>query len=159
MRRAAAGLVFAVATSAAAFQGTVVRVIDGDTIRVAPDGTASKPVIVRLQGIDAPERCQPGGEAARAALAARVLGRPVEVRVRARDGWRRAIGRVLAADGDDVNRWLVERGHAWSPGWHHRPGPYATEERAARAAKRGLFARDDAIEPWRFRRMHGSCER
>jgi endonuclease YncB( thermonuclease family) len=158
VRQFAAGLVFAVATSAAAFQGTVVRVIDGDTIRVEPLGAARRPVVVRLQGIDAPERCQRGGEAARAALAARVLGRPVEVRVRARDAYRRAIGRVVA-DGEDVNRWLVERGHAWSPGWHHRPGPYAIEERAARAAKRGLFARDDAIEPWRFRRMHGSCER
>jgi hypothetical protein len=31
------------------------------------------------------------------------------------------------------------------------------EEQAARAARRGLFAQGDAIEPRRFRRIHGAC--
>ena len=92
---------------------------------------------MRLAGIDAPERCQADGEEARSALAAHVLQRRVEVRVRARDCERRAPQRVV---------------------FQRRPGPYAREEQAARAARRGLFAERDPVEPWRFRRQHGPCK-
>lgn len=151
----AAWLALALAAGpAAGFAGRVVHVVDGDTIHVATAGRA--PLVVRLQGIDAPERCQSGGEAARSALAARLLQRRVELRVRAHDAYGRAIGRVWL-DGEDVNAWLVAQGHAWSPGWHHRSGPYAREEQQARAARRGVFAEDHPIEPWRFRTRHGPC--
>ena len=144
------------ATAAPAIEGVVVRVSDGDTLWVAPDGARRKPVKVRLAGIDAPERCQAGGEAARGALAAHVLQRRVELQVYARDEFGRLVARIVV-DGADVNAWIVARGHAWSPGFNHRPGPYAREEQEARAAKRGLFAHADAIEPRRFRRIHGPC--
>lgn len=142
------------AADASAFAATVVHVSDGDTLWVeAAHGTR---LDLRLAGIDAPERCQAGGAAARDALAARVLHRRVEVRVRARDAWGRAVARVWL-DGDDVNRWLVRSGHAWSPGWHRRAGPYAADERTAREAHRGLFADAAALPPWQFRRRHGAC--
>lgn len=144
------------ATAAQVIEGVVIAVSDGDTLWVAPDGARRKPLKVRLAGIDAPERCQADGEAARAALAAHVLQRRVEVQVRARDEFGRLVARVVA-DGEDVNAWIVARGHAWSPGWKHGPGPYAREEKEARAARRGLFAEADAIEPRRFRRIHGAC--
>ena len=144
------------ATAAQPIEGVVVRVSDGDTLWVAPDGARRKPVKVRLAGIDAPERCQADGEEARGALAAHVLQRRVEVQVRARDGFGRLVARVVA-DGEDVNAWIVARGHAWSPGWQHQPGPYAREEQEARVAKRGLFAQPAPLEPRRFRRMHGAC--
>jgi micrococcal nuclease len=144
------------ATAAQVIEGVVVRVSDGDTLWVAPDGARRKPVKVRLAGIDAPERCQADGEEARSALAAHVLQRRVVVQVRASDEFGRLVARVLA-DGEDVNAWIVARGHAWSPGWKHRPGPYVREEREARAARRGLFAQAAPVEPWRFRRIHGAC--
>jgi len=144
------------ARAAQVIEGVVVRVSDGDTLWVAPDGARRKPLKVRLAGIDAPERCQADGEQARSALAAHVLQRRVEVQVRARDGFGRLVARVVA-DGEDVNAWIVARGHAWSPGWQHQPGPYAREEREARVAKRGLFAQAAPVEPRRFRRMHGAC--
>ena len=153
----AAALLALAAGAAQAFQGVVVRVADGDTLWVVPDGAGRRWVKVRLAGIDAPERCQADGEEARSALAAHVLQRRVEVRVRARDGFGRAVA-LLVADGEDVNAWVVARGHAWSPGFQRRPGPYAREEQAARAARRGLFAERDPVEPWRFRRQHGPCK-
>jgi len=144
------------ATAAQSIEGVVIRVSDGDTLWVAPDGAHRRPVKLRLAGIDAPERCQADGEEARGALAAHVLQRRVEVQVRGRDGFGRLVARVVA-DGEDVNAWIVARGHAWSPGWKHQQGPYARQEREARAARRGLFAAADPVEPWRFRRVHGSC--
>ena len=144
------------ATAAQPIEGVVIRVSDGDTLWVAPDGARRKPVKVRLAGIDAPERCQAGGEAARSALAAHVLQRRVAVQVRARDEFGRLVARVVA-DGEDVNAWIVARGHAWSPGWKHQPGPYAREENEARAARRGLFGQATPVEPWRIMRMDGPC--
>ncbi|HEX7384923.1 MAG TPA: thermonuclease family protein [Burkholderiaceae bacterium] len=144
------------AVDARAFAAVVVHVVDGDTLWVRPESGAGRAIDLRLAGIDAPERCQAGGAASRAALASRVLHRRVEVRVRAADAWGRKVARVWV-DGADVNRSMVRAGQAWSPGWHGRPGPYAGDEAAARAERRGLFADPAAMPPWRFRRVHGGC--
>jgi micrococcal nuclease len=142
--------------SAHALSGVVTHVTDGDTLWVRPEGQA--PVKVRLQGIDAPERCQAWGPQAREALAARVLRRQVQVRTRARDDYRRAIG-VVELDGQDVAAWLVREGHAWSQRYRRSLGPYAGEEEAARGARRGIFSQDDPVEPRAFRKAHGPCSR
>ena len=99
MRRLAAALALLACASAHALSGVVTHVTDGDTLWVRPEGGA--PVKVRLQGIDAPERCQAWGPQAREALAARVLHRQVHVRTRAKDAYRRTIGTV-SVDGDRV---------------------------------------------------------
>ena len=59
-------------------EGTVVRVTDGDTVMFKPDVQGEKPFKLRLEGIDAPEICQPGGVEAREALSARVLNKHVQ---------------------------------------------------------------------------------
>jgi micrococcal nuclease len=138
----------------AALIGVVTRVSDGDTIWVRPDG-GGKPVKVRVQGIDAPERCQAWGQQATAALSSRVLKRQVQVATRAYDDYQRAIG-SLELDGEDIGAWMVSEGHAWSYRYRRSLGPYATQEQQARAARRGLFA-SAAIEPRVFRQQHGPC--
>jgi endonuclease YncB( thermonuclease family) len=156
VRAAVALLLLSAAALAQAFAGVVTRVSDGDTVWVTPDDTRRKPVKLRLAGLDAPERCQPWGIEAGAALASRVLHRRVEVSTRAIDMHGRAIG-SLFLDGDDIGAWLVEQGHAWSQRWQRNPGPYAVQERSARSERRGLFADASAITPREFRRSRGPC--
>jgi micrococcal nuclease len=151
-----AALLASGAAGAATLVGTVVRVSDGDTVWLRTADAARRPVKLRLDGLDAPERCQPGGPQARAALEARVIGRRVIVETRARDGYGRTIGQ-LRSDGVDVGAWLVGEGHAWDHRFRGRPGPYAALERQARAAGRGVFADPAALEPRQFRRLHGAC--
>ena len=143
------------------FDGVVTRVSDGDTVWVRPDVEPGAPrrarVKVRLVGLDAPERCQAHGEEAKAALAARVLHRHVSVRRRATDDYGRALG-TLWLDDADVGAALVAEGHAWSGAYRGNPGPYAEEERRARAAARGLFAAPAPLPPREFRRLHGPCD-
>ena len=141
---------------AAAWTGTVTHVTDGDTVWVRAG--SARPVSVRLLGIDAPERCQAGGPEATAALTSRVLRREVDVDARAVDRYGRVVA-VVTLRGDDLGAWLVDGGHAWSPGFRRAPGPYDAQERRARAAHRGLFAGSAPVEPSRFRRDHGPCER
>ena len=72
--------------------GTVSRIVDGDTLWLKTEGD-SAPVVVRIEGIDAPERCQAGGSEATAALNALALGRSVTVRVVAHDDYGRTVGK------------------------------------------------------------------
>lgn len=145
---------FAIAPAGArTLSGIVNHVSDGDTLWVRPAG--SPPVQVRIQGLDAPEICQPFGPQARDALAARVLHRTVRVSTRARDMYQRSVGSV-SVEGQDVGAWLVAGGFAWSARHRGRAGPYAREEVQARQARRGLWAAA-AVEPRNFRRRHGAC--
>jgi len=159
MKALLAVLAAALAPPAFALSGVVTRVSDGDTVWVRPDDAPRrKPVKLRLVGIDAPERCQPWGAEATAALSERVLHRRVEVPTQGVDAHGRVLGGLFLADGSDVAAWMVAQGHAWSPRWQHRPGPYEREQREAQARRLGLFADPAALEPWRFRRAHGPCE-
>ncbi|WP_128000617.1 thermonuclease family protein [Piscinibacter defluvii] len=154
MRRAVVLLLVLAAGAAQAFTADVTHVSDGDTVWVKRDGRA--PFKLRLDGLDAPERCQAGGAAARDALAARLLHRRVAVRTRAHDDYGRAVG-TLQLDGADVGAWLVSQGLAWNARFGRRAGPYAEEEQQARRAARGVFAQPAPEYPRDFRRRHGPC--
>lgn len=167
MKRWAVGVTLVCALVAAQARGTassvtgvVTRVADGDTFWLRVQGASAepiaKPIKVRLLGIDAPEHCQAWGPEAKAALESRVLNRRVTLRVRSTDDYRRSLA-TLELGGEDIGAWMVARGHAWSTRFHRSLGPYAAQERAARAARRGLFAAADAVEPGAFRKAHGPC--
>ncbi len=133
----------------------VTYVGDGDTLYVRQE--SGRPLAVRLQGIDAPEICQDGGAAAREALQERVLGQPVRLLQVGTDDYGRELA-VVYWRGQDLGRWLVEQGLAWSYAVGSQRAPYATEQGQAREQKRGLFAQPAPEPPWRFRRRHGSCK-
>lgn len=131
-------------------------VMDGDTVLLVPEGEAV-PLKWRLSGLDAPEICQAGGEAARDALIARVLRRTVRIEALAEDVYGRQLGR-LWLDGQDVGAQMVRTGMAWA--WQHRSGrgPYAALQRQAQRQRVGVFAaREAPMSPALFRQFHGSC--
>ncbi len=152
----AIGLVLLLAgASCLALQGVVTRVSDGDTLWVRPHG-GGRPVKVRVQGIDAPERCQPWGRQAHDRLRELAQGHSVRVVVGPHDEHGRRLGRLMRGD-IDIGAQLVREGLAWSYRWRSHPGPYVEEERAARAERRGLFVDPAAMTPRDFRRTHGPC--
>lgn len=131
-------------------------VADGDTVYVRQPGQ-DLPQAVRLLGIDAPEICQEGGAWSRQALQSLLLGQSVTLARQGRDSFGRELA-IVYWQGQDVGRWMVQQGLAWSYRFGRDAGPYATEESAARASRLGLFARPDPLPPHRFRRRHGSCK-
>lgn len=145
----------AAAATRQAQSGVVTRVVDGDTVWVKTSAS-QKPLKVRLQGIDAPEICQPGGVEAREALKRQVLGQSVTVTSGAHDDYGRTVG-TLHMQGQDMGRWLVAQGHAWVYSYRHKKGPYADELRQAQLARRGVFSDVAAEEPRLFRKRYGSC--
>ena len=136
--------------------GWVSWVADGDTLLVLPD-QAHEAVKLRIQGIDAPERCQPGGEVSRDALIDLVHRRTVQVVLHGTDTYGRVLGRV-EIDGRDVGAEMVSSGMAWAYSFRVSAGPYAALERQARRQKKGLFAQAQPMTPRVFRQFHGSCQ-
>jgi micrococcal nuclease len=140
---------------AASFQGMVSHVTDGDTVWVRPaDG--GQPQNVRIDGIDAPELCQPFGNESRDALSKIVLRKQVTVVTQGSDNYSRTVARLRLGN-KDVGTWMVSHGFAWSYRFRRDPGPYAREEARARNAHVGLWNTAGAESPRDFRVRHGSC--
>ena len=145
-----------VATAAVkTYTGTVVKVIDGDTVSFRSE-KGRKPQTLRLEGIDAPESCQMGGKEATRALERLVLKKRVQARVRETDMYGRGVAR-LYVKGDDVGARMVRAGQAWSYHWKNNPGPYDHEETLARTARRGVFESLRPEPPGQFRKRNGPC--
>jgi len=138
--------------------GTVTRIVDGDTLWVMTADADAAPLVVRLEGIDAPERCQSGGPEAAAAMTKMALGRQVVLHVKARDNHGRLVARALRDGEFDLGDRLVRDGHAWSARYRYDRGPYVAQERMAAALKRGVHADAAALLPAEFRRRHGPCD-
>ena len=118
-----------------------------------------------LATVDAPELKQLYGKEAKKALSDRVFGESVSVQVIGKDRYKRTRGYVLVPARLQANSngitleflsvWLIENGH----GWHDRKyvkgnERLAVSERKAREAKRGLWADDMAVPPWKWRKTH-----
>jgi endonuclease YncB( thermonuclease family) len=148
---------FGMASSQAAgmLQAKVTRVTDGDSLWLEPLA-AGAPVELRLEGIDAPEICQAWGPEAKQALTELVLGQQVSVKTVGRDMHGRTLGTVYLGT-QNINKTLVQEGHAWSTRYKYDRGPYVADERMARALSRGLNRDGGAVMPRDFRRLNGPC--
>lgn len=131
--------------------------MDGDTVLLVRAGQ-SEPVKLRIDGVDAPESCQPGGMASRDELIRLVLRKQVQVTDLGQDSYGRQLGR-LSVEGVDVGAEMVRSGMAWAYRFKTGRGPYAALQRAAQKEKKGVFsAPEAAMSPPVFRRFHGACQ-
>lgn len=134
------------------FSGTVGRIFDGDSFLVRP--SKGRDIDVRLQDIDAPEKTQPYGNTARAALVKLIGDRNVFVDVIETDHYGRKVVRVYREpDRLDVAKALVRDGHVWVYRKAIHDRSFIELEDAARAGHRGLWAlpESDRLPPWQYR--------
>lgn len=133
----------------AAKQGMVIGVLDGDTIEMLVDRT---PVRVRLAGIDAPEKGQDFGMAAKKALSDLAYGKQAILACQTTDQYGRNICQV-SVGGKDVGTEMVRMGYAWAyRRYLDDPGLLAIEA-DARLQKRGLWGANNPTPPWEWRKM------
>ena len=133
---------------AESISGTVVTIIDGDTLVV--QDKEKKRHAVRLADIDAPEPKQPFFMQSARSLAALCHRKTAQVEWSERDSRKRAIGYVTC-EGKDANAEQLRRGMAWASPRATRPtsGMYELET-YARLRRVGLWADDKAVAPWEF---------
>jgi micrococcal nuclease len=141
---------------AAEFTAHVVGVSDGDTITVLHGRQQQK---VRLNGIDCPERGQPWSKKAKQFTSFMVFGRDVIVREFGRDQYGRLLADVITPEGKSLNHELVREGLAW---WYRKRSQDQSlgrlEERA-QWGKRGLWADEDPMPPWEWRKARSPVTR
>ncbi len=148
-------LTFANIAHADVLIGKVIGVSDGDTITVLDNNKQSH--TVRLVGIDAPEKSQAFGQAAKKSLSDLVFGKQVEVLWEKRDRYQRMLGKVML-HGQDICLEQIKRGMAWHYKQYQRDqspqdlADYAAAEQSARQDKTGLWADATPMEPAEFRR-------
>ena len=129
------------------FLGTIVKVMDGDTIKV--EAITGDTFNVRLNGIDAPEKKQQGGQDAIA-----WLDRIKKYRVRIEFTEQDRYGRVLG-DAYIGNRWvnyeIALAGWAWSYDKYSDDERLRAAVRYAKRNRRGIWASPKRIAPWDWR--------
>lgn len=142
------------AAPACKLSGKVVSVADGDTITVLD--ADKKQHKIRMAGIDAPEKAQPFGTAAKKYLSDLVASKDVCIDWSKEDKYQRKVGKVLL-DGEDVDLKMVSAGLAWHyKKYQDEQSPadrdsYAAAHDKAQAAGIGLWSEPSPIEPGEWR--------
>ncbi len=150
------------------YHSRVVRVDDGNTLVVSNKVlrgsiTLLGESMVILDGVRAPNLDQPGGAEARAFLEGLVKGKEIFV-VELTDMGKSRGAWVFINDGECINLHLVEEGHAWliNPRSHFavsfgKPkeayGKLTNAFQKAKEQKRGIWAADNPIPPWEWKKQ------
>ncbi len=139
------------AGKSSAWSGLVIGVADGDTI-IVKHNTDTK--VIRLFGIDCPEKGQEFGRKAKRFTSALVFKKIVHVHPTGETSYGRTVAWV-EINGTSVNKELIRAGLAW---WYRSYAYNYPElgelETAARNKKLGLRSVPNPIPPWEFRRQN-----
>ena len=129
----------------------MVAIADGDTITVLT--ASNRSVKIRLHGVDAPEKAQAFGQAAKQTLSNYVFGQRVVVKRQTVDQYGRLVA-VVTPEGksESANERQLKEGMAW---WYKQYAgsneKYKAMEAAAKSAQRGLWKDASPVAPWEFR--------
>lgn len=126
----------------------VVGVADGDTLTCLAAG--NQQIKVRLNQIDAPERGQAFGQAAKRKLSSMVHGKEVRLETDGTDKYGRTIAEVFSGS-LNVNKEMVRTGYAWAFRQYVRDQEYIRLEEQARRASLGLWSEPNPIYPSEYR--------
>lgn len=130
------------------FNGTVVGIIDGDTIDVLINKTSMR---IRVEGIDCPEKNQDFGSRAKQFTSTFCFGREVVIKKKEFDKYDRMVAMVKLLDGTDLSESLLLEGLAWHYKKYDNSIKLAELENLARTQKIGIWSLPNPVAPWCFR--------
>jgi endonuclease YncB( thermonuclease family) len=140
--------------------GRVVGVADGDTLTILVERSTA---VIRLDGIDAPEKGQAFGQAAKRTLSDFAFDRTATATCHKVDRYQRRVCAV-SVDGRDAGLHMIASGHAWVfTRYAHelsaaRRADYENAERSARDERRGLWGDASPMPPWEWRQAKRSLQ-
>jgi len=136
-------------------RGRTIGVTDGDTIKVLT--AAQQQIRVRIAFIDAPEKGQPFGQAAKAAMSELVFDKDVELLPHSIDRYGRLVARVIV-EGQDAGLELLKAGLCWVYDKYigqariDIEAGYRAAQAAAQSDKLGLWQDPASVAPWEWRK-------
>ena len=139
---------FTVEANLEAQSAEVLDIEDGDSITVRINQTNYR---IRLAEIDAPEMDQAWGEESKSALQEKLGNEEVALEIIDVDRYSRLVARVFL-NGRQINREMVEEGHAWVYLEYLRDETLLDPEGKAKKKKLGLWASEAAVAPWLWRK-------
>lgn len=134
------------------FQAKVTAIKDGDTIKVL---YKDNPITIRLAHIDCPEikKHQPFAQAAKKFTSNMCFGQIVKVENNGEfDRFKRLVAVVINNKNENVNKALVKVGLAWHFLKYSTDSSYDKLETIARQNKIGIWADENPIPPWLWRK-------
>ena len=129
------------------FNGTIIRVIDGDTFVFQ---TSEDSLTIRMYGTDAPERNQPFSRESSDFLK-QFLDIEATIVATGVDRYGRTLG-ILFIDGKDMNLLSIINGCSWHYKKYSKDIQYAKAEESAIKNELGLWKLDNPIPPWKWRK-------
>lgn len=126
---------------------------DGDTVKIQTEHGTNR--ILRLRGIDAPEKGQLGFRSARVALWNKLEAAPCLITAVKEDQYKRTVCDIVrAADfSESISEEMIRAGFAW---WYKQFAPrewrLKAAEKEARKEGRGIWAYRGNVPPWAWRR-------
>lgn len=131
------------------FTGVVVGIEDGDTLTVLRNKAR---FTLHVAGVDAPELDQPYGQQAKRLVAALAMDQVVTVRIFVTGHQGRLTGEVWLKDRRNLAYELVKAGLAWVKRGALVPVDFEQSEADAKEVQRGLWANEDPVPPWEWRK-------
>jgi len=131
----------------AKIKGKVIRVDDGDTIKIALRG---RTLDVRFAGADCPEKGQAYYEEAKEFTTKKILGKLVNLEIISYPSDTSFVARV-ALEGFDMSLELIKNGLAWYDKESQEDKELAKAHKKAKKAKTGLWSTPTPAAPWVYR--------
>jgi len=129
----------------------VIAIADGDTFTVLQN---NKPIRIRVDGIDAPEKGMPFAKASKKYLSALCFGKMVTIKMTTIDRYGRTVARESLPNGKDISTEMVRAGYAWHYKKYSKDVLLSNMELLARKNRAGLWKDKQPIAPWEIRKLH-----
>ncbi|MES2500580.1 MAG: thermonuclease family protein [Pseudomonadota bacterium] len=108
---------------------------------------------LRLTDIDAPERNQTYGKAARRALLNLCENADIRVYIIGKDRYQRNVGKLIC-NNQDASVYMIKNGHAWFNSRYSMDYTLDLAEQNSRANQLGLWKQKNPIPPWIWRQKN-----
>ncbi|HBE40414.1 MAG TPA: nuclease [Bacteroidales bacterium] len=132
--------------------GKVISILDGDTYDLLVDG--NRTILIRMEGIDAPDRGMPFFNVAKQHLAELYFNKHVTIKVNDIDNYGRFISNTYLNDKKDLSQEMIKVGLAWHFKKYNSDPVLSRLEIEARNLKKGLWIDKKPIPPWTNRGLH-----
>ena len=123
-------------------------VVDGDTFKIYSPALGKQ--VVRIWGIDAPEKKQKFGDKATSFLSSLIVEKPLRLIVKSKDKYGRFVCQVFHED-MDIGLVMVRMGFAWHYVSITKNKALANAQAEAKRQQLGLWADPDPTPPWVYR--------